>query len=96
LTTVEGIIDRTISNLEADVEIKKEVDADLAEKIKLFAQKLADLKEFKLGEFEIVRKEIFLFFFWNTVFLFTFKRFWTIQVATVSLRIRMHQTKIRT
>jgi hypothetical protein len=56
LTTIEGIIDRTISNLEADVEIKKEVDADLAEKIKQFAKKLADLKEFKLGEFEIVRK----------------------------------------
>jgi len=55
LTTIEGIIDRTISNLEADVEIKKEIDVDLAEKIKLFAQKLVDLKEFKLGEFEIVR-----------------------------------------
>ncbi len=55
MTTIEGIIDRTISNLEADVEIKKEIDVDLAEKIKLFAQKLVDLKEFKLGEFEIVR-----------------------------------------
>ncbi len=54
MTTIEGIIDRTISNLEADVEIKKEVDADLAEKIKQFAKKLADLKVCKLGEFEIV------------------------------------------
>ena len=67
LTTIEGIIDRTISNLEADVEIKKEIDVDLAEKIKLFAQKLVDLKDFKLGEFEIVRKK-FLIYSGNTFF----------------------------
>ncbi len=43
-----------MSNLEADIELKKESDPELVEKLKLFIQKLADLKSFKLGEFEIV------------------------------------------
>ena len=54
MTTIEGIIDRVITNLEADVEIRKESDAEACEKIQEFIQKMRDLKEFKLGEFEVI------------------------------------------
>lgn len=54
MTTIEGIIDRVITNLEADIEIRKNVDPESCIKIAEFIQKMKDLKDLKLGEFEIV------------------------------------------
>lgn len=54
LTTVEGVIDRVISNLDSDIKLKKETDPELTEKLKAFVEKLHDLKQFKLGNFEVI------------------------------------------
>lgn len=54
LTTVEGVVSRVISNLETDIKMKKEYDVDLAEKLTAFVAKLKDLKDLKLGQFELV------------------------------------------
>ncbi|RNA00407.1 zinc finger ZPR1 [Brachionus plicatilis] len=54
LTTIEGIIDRVITNLGADIELRKEVDPDSCVKLAEFVQKLKDLKDLKLGEFEVI------------------------------------------
>lgn len=54
LTTVEGVLDRVISNLETDIKLKMEVDKDFAEKLQAFVNRLTDLKQLKLGEFEMI------------------------------------------
>ena len=59
LTTVEGVFDRIISNLESDIVLKKELDKSLTDKLEIFVGKLKDLKSLKNGPFEIV--EFFLF-----------------------------------
>lgn len=43
-----------ITNLEADVDVRKATDPEACEKIQEFIQKMKDLKDFKLGEFEVV------------------------------------------
>lgn len=55
LTTVEGVLDRTVSNLETDVKLRMETDPETAGRIQEFVQKLNDLKSFASGPFELVR-----------------------------------------
>jgi len=54
LTTVEGVLDRIISSLESDIELRKETDKETAEKLKEFVQKMTDLKNLKMGKFDLV------------------------------------------
>jgi len=54
LTTVEGVIDRVISNIQSDIELRKNVDKELAGKLEIFLAKVQDLKKFKLGKFHVV------------------------------------------
>ena len=54
LTTIEGIFNRVIENLQGEVEAKKDTEAELAQKLRDFVQKLTDMKELKCGPFEIV------------------------------------------
>ena len=53
LTTIEGIINNVISNLEADVDLRKEQDPELAEKLREFIKKVNNLKNLQ-EPFEIV------------------------------------------
>ena len=48
------MFDRIISNLESDIELKKELDKDLTDKLVVFVEKLLALKNLKEGPFEIV------------------------------------------
>ena len=43
-----------VTNLQSDIELKKEIDKELTDKLEIFIQRLTDLKSFKMGEFEIV------------------------------------------
>ncbi len=58
LTTVEGVLDRIISNLETDVQLRKESDPETANKLQEFIEKLVALKNFTSGPFELVRFEL--------------------------------------
>ena len=48
------MIDRIKTNLESDINLRKDVDKETTDKLQEFVNKLDDLKTFKLGEFEIV------------------------------------------
>lgn len=54
LTTVEGVLDRTVANLETDVKLRMETDPETAGRIQEFLQKLIDLKSFTTGPFELI------------------------------------------
>ncbi len=51
---MEGVLDRIISSLESDIELRKETDKETAEKLKEFVQKMTDLKNLKMGKFDLV------------------------------------------
>jgi zinc finger protein len=53
LTTIEGMIDTVTSNLEADVEMRKDQNPELAEKLSEFIKKLNSLKNLQ-EPFEVI------------------------------------------
>ena len=54
MTTVEGVLDRIITNIESDIKLKKEIDPALTDKLEVFLKKIIQLKELKSGPFDIL------------------------------------------
>ena len=54
MTTVEGVLDRIITNIESDIKLKKEIDPALTDKLEVFLKKIIQLKELKSGPFDIM------------------------------------------
>lgn len=54
LTTIEGVLERVITNLKADIELKKDAEKELTDKLALFVVKIEDLRALKSGEFDVI------------------------------------------
>ena len=64
LTTVEGMIDNVVTNLKSEIESKNDQDKDLTDKLKLFVEKLINLKNIN-EPFEvknITKNQLFIIF----------------------------------
>ena len=58
MTTVEGILDRVIQNLESDIELRKE-DQELVKNLRTFVDKLKDLKSLRQSFTIVSKSQIF-------------------------------------